>query len=525
MAGGVALAQEVITRRAPPVKADDPVWTQDRRRLLRVVGAVVMTMWVVGLVVFSSVLYNRNILTVDFGTYNQAWTLIGQGHLDPIRTLYINSAFIRSDFELILWPLALLHLVYPQPIVLLWVQDIAIAATGFVAYLWIIEYLERRKVSWRTSAGIAAVVLLALIVNPAVYQTLLFDVHLEPISTLFVVLAGRDLWNGRHRRAWLWVGVVLLCGTFGAITIIGLGISALLAGQSTRRQGMLLVAAALVWLGLISAIGANLGSDLDYYAYLAGRTTLPKSSGVILVAVGSLTHPSRVIDMLHARLHYIYTLIKPVGVIGLASAWGFGVPFVVLVTNALNSQYVFIFQAFQNSAVFPFILLGSVIVLVWFAQRFRFGWIPTLVIAVALIAQAANYGYRTSPGNISWAVSRIGAAPAAQLNKALSLTPPMAEVVATIGITGRFAGRPSIYFYSPNGPIPVKAAPVIFVFDPAYEDTIPNVTPADDEAAIAFVRDQLHARVLVNAAGITALSWHPPSRINHVVIPGAPPRR
>lgn len=521
MASSVALAPEVITKRAPPVIVDDREWSRQRRLLLRVVGGVVMAMWLVGLVVFSSVLYNRNILTVDFGTYNQAWTLIGQGHLDPNRTLYVGSAFIRSDFELILWPLALLHLVYPQPIVLLWVQDAAIAATGFVVYLWIVEYLERRKVSWWTSAGIAAVVLLALIVNPAVYQTLLFDVHLEPLSTLFVVLAGRDLWNGRHRRAWLWVGVVFLCGTFGAITVIGLGISALLAGQSTRRQGTLLVVAALAWLGLISAIGANLGSGLDYYAYLAGRTTLPKSSGVILVAVGSLTHPSRVIDMLHARLHYIYTLIKPVGVIGLASAWGFGVPFVVLVTNALNSQYVYIFQAFQNSAVFPFVLLGSVIVLVWFAQRFRFGWIPVLVIAVALMAQAASYGYRTSPSNISWAVGRIGAAPAVQLNRALSLTPPTAEVVATIGITGRFAGRPSIYFYAPNGSIPVKARQVIFVFDPAYETTIPQVTPEDDDVAIAFVRDQLHARVRLDAAGITVLSWRPLPGTNHVVIPGA----
>ena len=443
MSSGVALAPEVITERASVIIVDDREWPQRRRRLLRVVGAVVMGMWLVGLLVFSSVLYNRNILTADFATYNQAWTLIGQGHLNPHDTVFISYPFLKSDFELILWPLALLHLVYPHPIVLLWVQDGAIAATGFVVYLWIIEYLERWRVSWTTSAGIASVVLLALIANPAVYQTVLFDFHLEPVSTLFVVLAGRDLWNGRHRRAWIWVGVTLLCGTFGAITIIGLGLSALLAGHNTRRQGVLLVVAALAWLGLISAIGANSGSGLDFYAYLAGRATLPRSSGVLLVAAGALAHPSRVIDMLHARLHYIYTLIKPMGVIGLASAWGFGVPFVVLVTNALNSQYEFIFQAFQNSAVFPFILLGSVMVLVWFAQRFRYGWIPTVVVALAVIVQAAAYGYSTSPGNISWAVGRIGAVPAVQLNKALSLTPPSAEVIATIGIMGRFGDGPT----------------------------------------------------------------------------------
>ena len=457
MSSGVALAPEVVEPNGPPaVIVDDREWPRQRRRLLWIVGAVVMGMWFVGLVVFSSVLYNRNLLTADFATYNQAWTLIGQGHLNPHDTIYFRFAFLKSDFELILWPLALLHLVYPQPIVLLWVQDLCIAATGFVVYLWIIEYLEHWKVSWKTSAGIAAVVLLALVANPAVYQTVLFDFHLETISTLFIVLAGRDLWRGRHRRAWIWIGITFLCGTFGAITIIGLGISALLAGRSTRRQGALLVAAALAWLGLISLIGANSGSGLDYYAYLAGRTTLPGSSGVLLVATGALTHPSRVIDMLHVRFHYIYTLIKPVGVIGLASAWGFGVPFVVLVTNALNSQYEFIFQAFQNTAVLPFILLGSVMVLVWLAQRFRYGWIPTLVVALAVIVQAGIYGYNTSPGDINWAIGRIGAAPAVQLNKALSLTPANAEVIATIGIMGRFAGRPSIYYYTPKGQIPVN---------------------------------------------------------------------
>ena len=51
-----------------------------------------------------------------------------------------------------------------------------------------------------------------------------------------------------------------------------------------------------------------------------------------------VAHPSRVIDQIHARLANMYVLIKQVGVIGLASAWGFGVPVVVMVTNALNSN-------------------------------------------------------------------------------------------------------------------------------------------------------------------------------------------
>ena len=66
---------------------------------------------------------------------------------------------------------------------------------------------------------------------------------------------------------------------------------------------------------------------------------------------------------------------------------------------------------------------------------------------------------------------------------------------------------------------------MIFVFDPAYETTIPQATPDDDEAAIAFARDQLHARVVLDADGITMLSWDPPPGTKHIALPGATPLR
>ena len=102
-----------------------------------------MGLWCVGLVVFSTSVYHHAILGEDFGTYNQAWTLIGQGHLNPFDTIY-HFPFVKSDFELIIWPLALVHLVYPGSVALLWIQDLAVAGSGFVVFLWIVDYLERR---------------------------------------------------------------------------------------------------------------------------------------------------------------------------------------------------------------------------------------------------------------------------------------------------------------------------------------------------------------------------------------------
>ena len=72
---------------------------------------------------------------------------------------------------------------------------------------------------------------------------------------------------------------MLLCGSFAAIALFGLGLSALVAGKQTRRSGLLLLAVSVGWLGLISALGADRGSGLSLYAYLAGRTTLSGPGG------------------------------------------------------------------------------------------------------------------------------------------------------------------------------------------------------------------------------------------------------
>ena len=516
----VAYDTVVATRHDPAVPAPSPTDSHpgrtDRRWMwLRVAGAVVMALWCIGLVVYSTAIYHHNNLGEDFATYNQAWTLIGQGHLNPYDTIY-HYSFIKGDFELILWPLALVHLVYPGSVALLWIQDLAVAGSGFVVFCWIVDYLERRTVPWWPAAGVASVVLAVLVASPGAYQIVGFDFHMEPISTLFVLLAGRDLWSGRHRRAWVWVAMALTCGTFAAITLVGLGISALIAGRETRRQGALVVAAAIGWLAVVSVLGASAGSGIATYAHLVGRQTLAGPTGIVVLISGLLVHPTRVIDQVQSRLSDMYVLVKQTGVVGLASAWGFGVPVVVMVVNALSANASLSNQAFQNAAVYPFVLLGTVMVLVWTVQRFRYGWIPAVVVALAVMVQALSYGVGSAPASIRLAVSEIGPAQAGQINRALARTPPDAEVISTISTMGRFCSRPYCYWFYPNGSFPVQSREVVFLFYPASEDKFPGADAAGDVRAIAFVRDHLHARTLVDADGVTALAWHPPAGTTQV---------
>jgi hypothetical protein len=516
--GSEEVVEAPATEPSPPSGTGAGAARSSHWRTLRLVGFLVFAIWLVGLAVLSSLVYHRDFLAEDFATYNQAWTLIGHGNLYPFDTVY-GFPFVRGDLELVIWPLALIHLVFPQPVALLWIQDLAVAGCGLVAYAWILDYLEQRQVGRSVAVGVSSVVLLLTIVNPGVYLTLGFDVHMEPLAAFFLLLAGRDLWRGRPRRAWCWVAVVLLCGAFAAVMVVGLGVSALLAGRATRRAGLLLVGAGVVWILLVSALQANEGASLASYAYLGGQT-VPVAGGVIVIVKGIVAHPGRAWDNVYSRHRYLSDLIRPVGVVGLASAWGFGVPAAVMLIDALNSRSEFISASFQNFAVFPFVLLGTVMVLVGVAERFRGGWIPAVLVAVLVTLVAVSYGYETSPATVRATIAGVAPGEAAALRTALARTPSDAEVIATIGIMGRFCGRQYCYYFASGLGRPVHSNTVVFVF--AAGKTLS--TPGGIGRAIAYVEDDLHAQVLVDSDGVTACLWRPPPHTTQVTVPtGAPP--
>ena len=222
-------------------------------------------------------------------------------------------------------------------------------------------------------------------------------------------------------------------------------------GRNTRRQGVYLIGVAC------RMVAAHLrgwrryrSGNLGLLRLSGGRKSLPAGGGgILLVLEGSVLHPSWVIHQLRIRLGLIYRLIKPVGVIGLASAWGFGVPFVVLLTNSMNSDYEFTYQAFQNSAVFPFVLFGTVTILVWLYRRFRLGWVPAIAVGLALTAQAMTYDATNSAHDVRSALEQVTPLQGAQLSKALAATSSNAEVIASITIIGRFSARPYIVLVRP----------------------------------------------------------------------------
>ncbi len=510
----------------------------ERMRPFWVVAGVVIALQVVGLCVYSTLLYRRFDLSTDFATYAQSWYAIGHGHLDPVDTVQIpHFAFWQSHFELAMWPLSLLRFLWPQPVDLLWLQDVAIGAAELVTAAWIARVCAERL--GRARNVVAVVGVLALVANPWWYETASFDVHFETLGLPLVVLAGYALWRGRRALAWSAGGLALLFGDVVAVSVVLVGLAGLLSARVRRRRGMGaglgLVVVGIVWLAVVFALHANRASAISVnYGYLVHAGPRASSAAVLgrLVA-----HPSHALHVLANRWHPVERVLASAGLLGVVTPWGLVMAVGTLVPVAINANPNFIepVAAFQSDVVIPFVLVGTVMVLValpsrlerpglrWrlgrAATRRRLG--PVVVVSWTLgVAALASAGVQTgqlyAQLRSSW--WKVDAPAASALSLARSRLPEDAEVIASSGVMGGFYSHAVLY--------PLEASPQAFtvdrptvVFVVAAVEGVEVEAPAAAERQLHHVYAVLHARLIVNRDNVSALEWHPPPGTTAVVLP------
>jgi uncharacterized membrane protein len=477
---------------------------------------------------FSTLQYRRFAVGQDFAAYTQAWWKIAHLHLNPWSSVFTTS-FWRNDGELAMWPLAILYRLYPHPVDLLWLQDAVVAITEVVAFCWVLEILSRSgsRVSERNRSMLAAATVAVLVLNPWCYETVAYDFHFEVLVALFAVLIGRDLWAGRVTRLWLWVPLALLSHDLaGGLCVLGIGLSGILAGQSTRRIGYLLCAVGLAWLALTTSIGAA-GIDgrltVAGYGYLVGGHV--HSLSLLSVAGGIIHHPAAVGHMLAARWALVVALLASVGLIGILSPWGFGIGLVVLTPCVLNSNPAFLFLSFQNWPLLPFVMVGSVMILLrLLGSSNRVGVLHLKASALTLAGLSVLITAVMGLPAILRAWIPVDAQTAAVLARVESKIPPGAEVIASNGIVGGFAERdwvypfPFSYHPSDGSPTawPIKSASVVFVL--LYEGRA-NASSDYTNAAVGFIEHNLGARVIEAGNGVYVLELSPPPSMSEIVIP------
>jgi len=359
--------------------------------------------------------------------------------------------------------------------------------------------------SW-PQLSLAVIVLAALVANPFVYETASFDVHLQAPATLFLVLAGRDLWNGHHRRGVLLAAIALTFGAPIALYVVGLGLAAAVS-RAHRSAGFTIMGIGLAWLALAGSLHMDIGSHLGgNYGYLIGRPGAHDLS-VLTLGAGLVEHPAAAMHVVVTRWHAIYQFVASGGGFGVLSPWGLALAVTVLVPNALNVNPAFTSApvAFQSFAAVPFIVVGSLLFGLWLA-RTRLGRPAGLLVLAAACVQIAVVAVSVLPGmQGQWPV--MDAKEASTLNVAHSRVPPSAEVIASVGVIGRFAGRryvyPQVY---PVQQFPVHGHTVFFVF---YDDPL----RAND------VREVLHAQPVDRSGAVAVFEWHPPKGTRTVDLP------
>ncbi len=481
------------------------------------IGLVAFAAQLAGLIAGSVFFFHRFSLGFDFGIYYQGWSQIGSGDVLPWSTLQ-HLPFLRSHFELILWPLALLYPIFRSGLVLLVVQDIAIAGTGFVAFLWIHRFVAGRVTRRGLAPALTLVGLALLLAEPEAYLTSAQDFHMEPLVTLFVISAGYLTWSGRYRRAAFCIGLCLLCGDLGGIYVIGIGISGVIASRRTRRLGIVAVVVGVVWLAVLGAFGLNQGSIVTTgYAYLAGRAAVPTgAAGLVALLSGLVLHPERPYHQIAGRLGLIYQYLRPAGLIGMLSPWGLGVPLMIFASSGLQQNDIFLGEPFQQFGVYPFVIFGSIwLIAIVFGRRSVRDWliIPAVsLVLVAILASAAvfDWGALPSVGKDNSAGAVIPASEASTLHAVLQRIPPDAEVIASIPIIGRFAGRRYVYLFdsvSKMQHVPIVAHTVVLVIDDIH--ALQVVSPAQYDAAVNLVVDHLGGTVLESGSNVVAVAWHP----------------
>jgi len=507
-------------------------------RVFWVAAAVALFFQLILFLGVSTFRYHRFDLYTDFGTYAQAFTVIAHGNLDPFDT-FQTYPFWQNHFELAMWPIGLLGSVWPHPIVLLWMQDVAVVATELVALLWIGQICAERVGPRRQQ--VALIVLVATVANAWWWEATIFDVHFETFGMPFALLSAYALWQGRYRTAWAAALVGLLFGDVVALSILFVGVAGLLSARvRSRGRGVWhaagLAALGVAWLILVTAVHGNRGSAVPiYYGWIVHEPSNASSWAVF----GSLAaHPSADLHVLRSQTGAMWRVVATGGALGLLTPWGLLQAIAVLVPVALNingSFWLLPAGAFQTVTAVPFVLVGTVMVLVWVGTghpewprlraehghrrlapwRGPAAWVLGAAALVLALSQSLPLWDQLASGwDTPSILSSVSGSAATQLRAIQSEIPAGAELVVSGGVVGRFTDRQAVYPVepAPQNPIPITSPTVVFVLTDQGEE---GVTPSGEQADAAFVARQLGATPLLHKDGVTAYVWHP--------APGTPP--
>lgn len=328
----------------------------------------------------------------DLGYFDQAVFLISRGQSPFIPTL--GFRILADHGAYMIYPLALLYVIYPSVLWLFATQALALAGSGW--FIWRLARQEGVAPRW------ALAVCGAWLVYPAVLMPNLHDFHPEVMAVpaiLGAVLYARD----RRPMPFLFCLIVAL-GTKEAIalTVGAMGLWLFLS-EKDRRYGLVAMVAAAVWFVVVTRFIIPLvgqGHQLNGYRFLS---YLGQTPGEIIKTM--LLHPLIPLRFVLTKASAIYllVLIAPVW-------WGLRPRHLVPLLGAapcaainLLSNHEFLHNPFFHYSlpIAPFVFLAVISAVAanraWVSQPWMIGaWLGLVILIGGLARSRAAFARQAS---------------------------------------------------------------------------------------------------------------------------------
>ncbi|HTX00194.1 MAG TPA: DUF2079 domain-containing protein [Acidimicrobiales bacterium] len=487
----------------------------------------------VGLMLWSWHLLDLANVSWDFAIYYQPWYLVAHLHLLPRNTFQGGFVFMRNDGELIVYVLAPLYWLFPNhQLGYLWLQDLAVAGVTATCLRLVGDALPWRICAPRREQAVAGFarlfVVLVVVANPFVYWVASFDIHMEVFGACFALLTLRAALRERRPSTAVWALLTALCGAASVVYLVGVGITAAIVltwrHRARLRRAALLAAGwplalsviGVIWLGVLGAAHATVGSPAAGYAYLAGGTGSPS---LLRAGIGALGHPSLAISVIESHGWNLWANTSPDGFVGLFTPAFFLAAPALLANNLLRSQ-AFSYPSFQNFVVYGSVALGTVAVVATLLRR-RWLWALGLVLAAAVLYNAAGWSNAWfSLTADEW--THMSPDSAAVVKQIAHEAKAGDEVVASQGYLGIFAGRQQVYSFSGPLVVPIRSRTVWFVLSPTQGLQV--ATHAETYEAIDRIVHLPGVQTIeAGDNDIWVYRWHPPAGVRSLSLgePGA----